>query len=69
VYLIVVYVLDIDDDEPSGAALTSVTDLAFSEGPDSQLEQVKKLRTDVNSLRELVSEQLAVQVSSACHIQ
>ena len=57
------------DEDLGGSALASETDLVFAENHENQLEQIRKLRKEVDSLREFVSEQLALQVSSACHIQ
>ncbi len=57
------------DSEDDGHALASETDLAFTEGYDALLEQSRRLKRDIESLREFVSEQLAIQVSTACHVQ
>lgn len=61
-------VLRYTGDEVVGG-VTSETDLVLSEGYDSLLEQSRRLKRDVECLREFVSEQLAIQVSTACHIQ
>lgn len=59
-----------DSDDDDGHALASETDLAFSEGNyDALLEQGRHLKRDIETLREFVSEQLAIQVSTACHVQ
>ncbi len=57
------------DSRDDGMALASETDLAFTEGYDALLEHGRRLKRDIETLREFVSEQLAIQVSTACHIQ
>ena len=48
---------------------TSETDIIFAGSHEERLQQVRKLQMEINRLREVVSDQFAAQVSSACHVQ
>ena len=53
----------------TGCTSGAEVELGWEGGYESQLEQVRRLRAEVERLRTVVSDQFATQVSNACNVQ
>ena len=57
------------DYKSEATAAASDLELTIDCSVGDKLMQVKRLKTKIDQLRELVSEQFASQVSNTCHVQ